>query len=185
MKTFFPAMTVAIGVLFGATLTASGQEIPKAVIAVIDSQHIQRTTLAGKDIQVQIDALRAKFQDEMQKVENGLRTEGDELKRQQAILAPEAFQAKGQAYQQKVKAAQRLAQEKRRQLELALRQAMNQLQHALIPVLQGIMDKRKITLIVDKSQVVLQASGLDVTTEVIEELDRRLPSVKVKLPTAQ
>ena len=184
MKRYFPAMTAVVLLLVGVP-AAFGQEIPKAVIAVIDTQHIQRTSLAGRDIQVQIDALRSKFQAEMQKEEDSLRAEGEELKRQQAILAPEAFQAKGRAYQQKVQAAQRMAQEKRRQLELALRQAMNQLQRALVPILQEIMDKRKITLIVDKSQVVLQAPGLEITTEVIEELDRRLPSVKVELPTTQ
>ena len=182
--------TSALAVLAVAAMIAveSGpalaQKVAGAAIAVIDTQHIHRTTLAGRDIQVQLDAMRAKFQTEMQKEEDKIRAEREDLERQKDILAPEAIAARSRAFEEKVVAAQRLAQERRRQLELALRQATNELQRALIPVLQGIMDARKITLIVDKSQIVMQAGGMDITTEVIEELDRKLPSVRVELPTA-
>lgn len=177
------AILLAVAFVAGHVGSAQAQQIASAVIAVIDTQHIHRTTLAGKDIQVQLDAMRAKFQSEMQKEEEKIRTEREALARQKDILAPEAMQAKSRAFEEKVAAAQRLAQEKRRQLELALRQATNELQRALIPVLQEIMDARKITLVVDKNQVVMQASGLDITTEVIEQLNRKLPSIVVELPT--
>ncbi|MFQ5533306.1 MAG: OmpH family outer membrane protein [Sphingomonadales bacterium] len=164
---------------------AQAESLSSAVIAVIDTQHIHRTSLAGKDIQVQLDAMRAKFQVEMQKEEEKIRAERDDLERQKDILAPEAIQARTRAFEEKLAAAQRLAQEKRRQLELALRASSNDLQRALVPVLQDIMKKKSVTLVVDKNQIVLQAGGLDITTEVIEELNRKLPSLKVELPTEQ
>lgn len=182
-------IAVAVALAFAAVTMVRAEQanaqMAAAVIAVIDTQHIQRTTLAGKDIQVQLEAMRAKFQGEMQKAEEKILTEREDLERQMDILAPEAIQARRLAYQEKVAAAQRLAQEKRRQLELALRQATNELQRALIPVLQGIMDQKSITMVVDKSQIVMQGGGLDITTEVIEELNRQLPSILVVLPTAE
>ena len=180
-KTIF--IFAAMAAAFLAAPAAQAQKA--AVVAVIDTQHIQRTSLAGKDIQIQIDALRTKFQSEMQGEEEKLRKEAEDLQRQKDILAPEAFQARQKQYQDKVAAAQRLAQEKRRQLELAVRQSSNDLQRGLVPVLRKIMDARKITLVVDKSQVIMQGAGLEITTEVIEALDATLPSVKVELPKAQ
>jgi outer membrane protein len=173
---------VAAGTMMGTlTSTRAAESTPPASIIVIDTQLIRQNSLAGKDILRQIDEIRTSVQDEIQKEEDKLRAEEDELKRQRAILTPEAFDQKRQAWEQKVMDVQRKVQEKNAQLEAALQKANGVLQRAILPILQKTLDSKGATFMVDKSQVLIMApnKGLDVTTQVIEQLDSVLPGVKV------
>ena len=172
---------IAAGAMIGKVTPGTAAETPSASIIVIDSQQIRRDSLAGKDILRQIDDIRSAVQADIQKQEQQLRAEEDELKRQRAILTPEAFDQKRQAWEQKVMEVQRKVQEKNAALEMALQKANGELQRAIMPILQKTLDARNATFLVDKSQIILMApnKGLDVTTDVIEKLDSVLPGVKV------
>lgn len=172
---------IAAGAMIGKVTPGTAAETPSASIIVIDSQQIRRDSLAGKDILRQIDDIRSAVQADIQKQEQQLRAEEDELKRQRAILTPEAFDQKRQAWEQKVMEVQRKVQEKNAALEMTLQKANGELQRAIMPILQKTLDARNATFLVDKSQIILMApnKGLDVTTDVIEKLDSVLPGVKV------
>jgi outer membrane protein len=173
---------VATGTMLG-TLGAgvAAEAAPAASIVIIDSQKIQRDSLAGKDIVGQFDAIRTQVQSEIQGEEDKLRGEEDELKRQRDILSPDAFEAKRQAFEQKVADVQRKVQEKNAQLRTALDKANGELQRAVMPILNKMLESKNATLMIDKGQIIVMApnKGLDVTTDVIEQLDRVLPGVKV------
>ncbi len=159
----------------------AADSVSPASIIVIDTQQIRRDSLAGKDILRQIDDIRSSVQADIQKTEQQLRAEEDELKRQRAILTPEAFDQKRQAWEQKVMDVQRKVQEKNAELEQALQKANGELQRAITPILQKILETKGATFMLDKSQIIIMApnKGLDVTTDVIEKLDSVLPGVKV------
>ena len=175
------ASVIAAGAMIGKVTPVTAAEPPSASIIVIDSQQIRRDSLAGKDILRQIDDIRSAVQADIQKQEQQLRAEEDELKRQRAILTPEAFDQKRQAWEQKVMEVQRKVQEKNAALEMALQKANGELQRAIMPILQKTLETKNATFMVDKSQIILMApnKGLDVTTDVIEKLDSVLPGVKV------
>ncbi len=171
------AMVMAVTTLY----SAEAQALPSAVIATIDTQKIRRDSAAGKDITRQLDAIRQEFQAQVTKKEESLRQEEQDLQTKRPVMEPNAFKAQEQAWRQKVMAVQREIQEKNSRLEVALRKASAELQRALKPIYQKILAKHKATLIMDKSLVIEQAPGLDVTTEVIEQLDQVLPTVKVEV----
>ena len=175
------ASVIAAGAMIGKVTPVTAAEPPSASIIVIDSQQIRRDSLAGKDILRQIDDIRSAVQADIQKQEQQLRSEEDELKRQRAILTPEAFDQKRQAWEQKVMEVQRKVQAQNAALEMALQKANGELQRAIMPILQKTLETKNATFMVDKSQIILMApnKGLDVTTDVIEKLDSVLPGVKV------
>ena len=176
------AVVIAAGAMIGkVTPGTAAESTPSASIVVIDSQQIRRDSLAGKDILRQIDDIRSAVQADIQKQEQQLRAEEDELKRQRAILTPEAFDQKRQAWEQKVMEVQRKVQAQNAALEMALQKANGELQRAIMPILQKTLETKNATFMVDKSQIILMApnKGLDVTTDVIEKLDSVLPGVKV------
>ena len=47
-----------------------------------------------------------------------------------------------------------------------------------------IANERSLDLVLPKSIIILSAKNLDITSEVLEHLDRALPSVDVVLPEA-
>lgn len=177
---FAMGMVMAIGSKID-TVQAAGV-LPKAVIAVIDTRQVRLNSAAGKDIQNQLEQIRKAFQAEIQSKEKALKKEKDTLEAQRSIMAPDAFTAKGREFQAKLQGVQLEIQNKNRQLEAAISVAETELQRALKPILQAVLKNNKATVIFDKSLIIEQAPGLDVTTEVIEQLDAVLPSVKVQIP---
>jgi ABC-type Fe2+-enterobactin transport system substrate-binding protein len=72
--------------------------------------------------------------------------------------------------------------------DLLRQDAQTQLERARQPVLRKIISDRKAKIIMRKSLVMSSASGLDVTTEFIEQLDAALPTVdlpRLNQPAAQ
>lgn len=70
-----------------------------------------------------------------------------------------------------------------KQLNLAQARANRDLQKVLTPIISDVADKKGVTVVLEKAQIVYQTTGLDITTEVIELLDKKLPTLKVQLPT--
>ncbi len=180
--TVMVAIASAVSTFTNITTVVAAEALPPAVIAVIDSRMVRFNSAAGKDIQSQLDKIRSKFQAEIAEQETALKEEETTLKSQRSILPKESYDAKVKDFQNKVLTVQREVQIKNKQLEAALGNAQNELQRALKPILQKILKDHKATMIMDVSLVIEKASGLDVTTKVIEALDEVLPAIKVELP---
>ena len=182
--TIMAAIASAVSTFSNIGAVLAAEALPTAVIAVIDTRMVRFNSAAGKDIQSQLDAIRTKFQTEIAEQEKVLKEEEATLKSQRSILPKESYDAKVNDFQNKVLSVRNEVQIKNRQLEAALGNAQNELQRALKPILQKVLKDHKATMIMDVSLVIEKASGLDVTTKVIEALDQVLPSIKVELPPA-
>ncbi|WP_417318039.1 OmpH family outer membrane protein [Emcibacter sp.] len=166
---------------------ATAQALPKVSIAVIDSRRITMDSAAGKDIRRQLDLIRQKFQAEIVAKETELKKEEESLSNQRSLVPKEVYEQKVVEFRGKVADMQRDAQAKNRELEVALVNAQNKLQSALTPIYQKILKERGANMIIDKSLVIEHAAALNVTDEVIEQLNQVLPAVEVeaKAPAAQ
>ncbi|MFC7050579.1 OmpH family outer membrane protein [Emcibacter nanhaiensis] len=168
---------------FSSFEEATAQALPKVAIAVIDSRRITMDSAAGKDIRRQLDVIRQKFQAEIVAKETELKKEEESLSNQRSLVPKEVYEQKVVEFRGKVADMQRDAQAKNRQLEVALVNAQNKLQSALTPIYQKILKERGANMIIDKSLVIEHNAALNVTDEVIEQLDQVLPAVKVELVT--
>jgi hypothetical protein len=54
-------------------------------------------------------------------------------------------------------------------------------EEALGPILQGIMQERQATVLLDRGSVLIAPPGLDVTGLVVQRLDTKMSTVKVDL----
>lgn len=172
---------------FSAVLIASianAQSIPEAKIAIVDNRMINTNAAVALDINRQVQKIQTDMQTEVQNKGNELRVEEEELAGQKAIMPPENYNQKAQEFQQKVVAYQRDVQVKSRLLEVAIANAQAEVERALKPILQKILQETGATILLEKAFVLEQAPGLDVTTRVIEELDLVLPTITVTLPEA-
>jgi len=94
------------------------------------------------------------------------------------------YETKAKEFQAKVVNLERSVQARRNQIEQAVRAADAELQRALKPILQDVMQEAGATMIMDKSMVIEHADGLDVSVKVRQRLDAVLKNVKVQLPVA-
>lgn len=166
----------------GAAGTAWAQQIPAAVIAVLDSQMVMRDSAAAKDIRRQIESYRKAYQADIAGEEQALRQEEQDLKSQRAILAPEAFEERRLAFERRVIDVQRRVQDRMRQLDRSFERAMKDVRDALIPIVADLTTKMGVNVVVDKSQIMFATKTLDITPQVIQQLDQKLPSVEVPQP---
>jgi outer membrane protein len=74
---------------------------------------------------------------------------------------------------------QRLVQERRRALDQASAAALDQVKQVLIEIVTGMAEERGFNLVLPSSEVLFFARRIDLTEEVLAELDSKLPAVEV------
>ena len=153
--------------------------LPPTVAAVIDYQRILRDAKAARAIRDQVENRRKQYQDEIAREEQRLHEADRELAAQRNVLTAEDFAEKRRAFEAEVASVQRLAQERRRQLDQVAAAALNQVRTAMIEVVGELSDSRGFNLVLPTSGVLLFAPDIDLTNEVMGRLDTKLPTVAV------
>lgn len=175
----FVALQVA-ATAFGAAQSAHAQAgLPTAVAVVVDYQRILRDAKAAQAIRTQIDARRKALQDQFAKEEKRLFDADKELAKQRGVLSPEAFAEKRKAFEEDVVRVQRQAQQRRRQLDQVATIALGEVRNAMVEIVGELAEQRKFNLVLPSSAVLLFSPSIDLTDEVMTQLDKRLPTVKV------
>jgi outer membrane protein len=158
-----------------------GQGLPQPRILVIDRQAILRASKVGQDIVRQVNAYTQSAEGEFKAENDGLQREQQALQQQIAILSPDVRAQKIKAYQSKQVAFRAKVEARQGLIQGGVLQARQQVEQALGPILQGIMQERGANLLLDRAAVVLGTVDVDVTRAAIQRLDQKLPSVKVQL----
>jgi Skp family chaperone for outer membrane proteins len=170
MKFSMHAGVAALAMFLASTAGALAANAPGAHILVIDRQAIVNGSKLGTNIRQQIMAYEEKMQNE-------LGAEGQALQNQvQAAGAKksQALQAKEAAFRQKVQERQNLIQGGQIAARKRYIAEVGNLVHA-------VMTERGADVVLEKSSVVDSMSGLDITRDVIQRLDKKIASFKVPL----
>jgi len=157
------------------------KEIP-LIIAVLDVQQIMRDSKAAVGIQAELQRQRAAYQAELAQQENALLAADQDLAGQRATLSQEQYKQKREALDQQAMQLRRNVQGRKDELEELFNNSINQVRQALAQVVAEIAQEKGITLVLSKSQVVLSATGFDITADTLTKLDAKLPSVAVAKP---
>ena len=169
--------------LFAATPgTAKADKLEPAVIAFIDYQKVLRDAVAAQSIRQQIQAFRDEYQAELAQSEQALRNEEQELKRQRALLSAEVFDAKRRAFEDNVARAQRSVQDRNRMLDRSYSQAMNQVSVMVRKIVAEMSEGLGFNYVVERSQIMFAKRDFNITKQVLEQLNVKLPTVEVPRP---
>lgn len=156
------------------------QGVPQPKILVIDRAAILRGSAVGQSIMKQVQALTVAAENGLKARDAALRAEGAQLQQQLAILAPAVKQAKIKAFEAKQQALQLEVQKQQGLIQGGVLVARQQIEQALGPILQKIMQERGANLLFEKAAIVVGAPQFDITPLVIQRLNQALPTVQVK-----
>lgn len=152
---------------------------PQPKILVIDRQAIVVRSAAGQSIINQARALDLQMQNQLKSQANSLRSQYAQMQQQSAILSSELktkkmrdLEAQRSALEQKVQQSQSLIQG-------GVLQARQQIGDALGPILKAIMASRGANILLDRGAVVFSTVDIDITAIAIQQLNQKLPTVKV------
>jgi outer membrane protein len=173
------AASLAVFLLVAAASAGAQSRLPPTVAAVIDYQRILRDAKAARSIRDQVESRRQLYQDEIANEEQRLHEVDKELATQRNILSAEAFAQKREAFEVEVAAVQRMAQERRRQLDQVAAAAVNEVRTAMIQVVAELADTRGFNLVLPTSGLLLFSPKIDLTADAMTQLDAKLPNVTV------
>ncbi len=160
---------------------AQAQKVPAAKIAILDNLRIMRESSAAIDIKSQIDRQRQRYQDEITKKEQELRSADQELARQRTILSPEAFAQKRSEFEGRYTQVQRDVQARKRELDQAYEFGLRQVQKAISEIIVALAKERDFNIVLPRKQVIFAETAMNITDDVLLRLNQKLPKVAIPL----
>lgn len=180
MLRFLKVSTLALGLILGSATGAQVHAQDAAIkIAVVDMEQIFSQAKAAQNIKEQMKNLVIAFREETKKEDEKLRNERQQLVQKRTLLSADAFKEEGQKFEQKVLDFQKRQQIKNQKIQKAQALATAKVRDALRDAILKISAAGGYSLVLRNAQTVVVADQMKITNQVIQELDRMLPSVKV------
>jgi Skp family chaperone for outer membrane proteins len=187
-KPLLGAAAVALAITFSSA--ASGQRIGGAIIAVVDTGRVGTECNACRAARQQLQTQVQQAQQRMQQLQTPLQTEETSLQTAVRALAGKqpdaALQARIKAFQDKQNSAAQEMANRQRTLQLTEAHVEKQINDRLGPIVNTVMNSRGANIVLPKGATLASAPALDITNDVLAQLNQQLPSVSVTpLPQAQ
>lgn len=169
--------------LVGASLafaTPAFAEAAKPVIAVVNIQQVMKDSTAAKTVREQLESKQKSFQTEITKKEDALKKEDQELGKQKSVLSKDAFEKKVTEFRVKATGVQKDVQAKKAQLDGAFEHSLNDIQQVVTEIISDLSKEKGFTIAVPTSQILYADKSLDISADVLERLNKKLPKLDVK-----
>ena len=149
-------------------------------IVFIDLNYISQNSLVGKEI----ISLTKKKEDilinEFLKIENELKSEEDKVFKQKNVLSEDEYKIKTNELRVKIEQYKELRLKKNNELNLFRIEAKKELLSLIDPIISDYSKKNSISLILQKKDVVIGRTDLDITKKIFDELNKRNKKIKLK-----
>ena len=146
----------------------------------VDFKFILNQSDAGKKAQNflknKLETGLKNIKDKQQKIQE----EEKKIIEQKKVLSPEEYKKKVSDLRKKVSLLQK---ERSQILDSVAKQrtkARNELLKNLNPIIRDYMNEKKIRMVIDKKSILLADENLDLTQEIIVELNKKLKSITLK-----
>ena len=155
-----------------------------AEIAIVDVDKIFSESTVIVDIKKQMELAKKKAEQEIDKLEQKARDQAGKLEKEKEKLSPRVYGDRQEAIQKQVVDWQELADKRKAQLDEAYGEAMEHVKNRVLKILEQVAMERKVGLVIPSQQVAYVNSELisDLSTSVMDRLNKEMPSYKVKLP---
>ena len=149
-------------------------------VAYLDMKFVLNNSKAGKGAQ---DFLQKSFKENQKKFidqENALKKQENDLLKKKVILSKNEYQGKTDELRKKVidyQSQRRAALDKITNQRAVARQ---DLLKKLDPIIISYIEENGISLVIDKKNIIMGNTDLDITNIIIEKLNKELPSLSLK-----
>ena len=168
---------------------APAQRLSPAVVAVVDTGRIFSECTACRAAQAQLQSQLQQAQQRGQQLSQPLQTESQAIQTAINALAGKQPDAALQRRIQALQAQQNTANQELAGREQTIRSTQahvaQQINARLTPIINQVMQTRGAALIVEKGATLAVSPSIDVTNDVLAQLNQQLPSVSITpLPQA-
>ena len=181
-----PILFILSAVLVLQTSFARAQvssELEPVSLAVVDFRGVLAKSEAARNIRSAVDEKRRELRKYFLEVENSLRDEQKDLSKKRSIVTAEAFEQRARKLKEKAQSAQKLAQTSNQKLKKSFDQAMDKVQKELLRIVAEVAEESGVGVVLFRSAIVIAVKKLDISKEVLQRLNKKLPEVKVRFET--
>ena len=109
-----------------------------------------------------------------------MRKEESELISKKKLITNEEYQKKVEVLRKKVSELQKNKRESLSNISKLRSKAKTELLKNLNPIIKKYMEENKIRIVLDKKSILLADQNLEITSKIIEILNKELKSIKLK-----
>ena len=149
-------------------------------IAYLDMKFVLNNSKAGKGAQ---DFLQKSFKENQQKFldeENTLKNKENDLLAQKTILTKDEYQKKSDDLRKQVIDYQSQRRASLEKITSQRAEARQKLLEKLDPIMKTYIKENGISLIIDRKNVLMGSTNLDITNIIVEKLNKEFPSLSIK-----
>ena len=148
-------------------------------VAFVDMQYLMDKSLAGQSLKKQLENLHKKNLDYFKKEEDFLKKKEQEVISKKNILSKEDFQEEISGLREKVKKYQNERNEKINSLTKKRLSSMETIIKNLSPILAEYSKENNISIIMDKKNIIVGKTELDITKKILVLLDKKIKKIKL------
>jgi Skp family chaperone for outer membrane proteins len=169
------AALLALLVSGGAALAQDLPSLPRQGFLYLNEERILTGSVRGQALLAEETAARNDLRNEARRIDAAFEEEEKDLTEQRRQLDPVAFRKLADDFDSRVVEARRQQDERANALAAEFDQKRRQFYADVGPVLVGLMERRGAAAIFDETSILLADQSLNITEEVIAELDRAAP----------
>lgn len=176
------SFAIAVPLTVAAPAYAQQNNPTRPIIGVLNTQLIERDSLAHKGVRLERDKYVTRYQTEARVLETELREEEQRLTQQRNVLAPEVFQQQAQEFQEKFTRAQQESRLKLENLNAVVQQAAVRINQEMMGITSQVAQELGVNMVMPQGVILLADPSMDITRPVLDILNERLPSVEMQNP---
>ncbi len=153
---------------------AQSPELLKSSIVTLDQEQLFSGTRYGRALQAAFEQQTAALVAENRKIDAALEAEERDLTDRRATMAPEEFRPLADAFDVKANGLRSAQEAKSRDLSRLREQQRQDFFNTIGPIIGDYMVARGAVAVLDKAGVIVSLGSIDITKEVIAQIDARL-----------
>jgi Skp family chaperone for outer membrane proteins len=156
-----------------------GASPPAAIVGIISVPDVMRSSTAYQAVDKELGVRRQKLNEDAQKEQTTLRDLGQALANDRGKLTADQIRAKERELQDRIADSRRKFTERNRIIQEAGQYTLAQIERTLRDVVQQVALSRGMNIILHGPQTALYLPEFDITPQVVDELNKVLPTVTV------
>ena len=148
-------------------------------IVYLDVKKLLNESDAGKYINNELNKINNSNIEEFKKIETSIKSEEEKILKQKNILKNEEFNDKVNELRDKYKSYQELKNNKNSEINKLRLNAGNKILKIVNEILSKYSKENEISLIIDKKNIIIGKTQLDVTSEILSLLNKKINKVEI------
>lgn len=148
-------------------------------IAVVNYSRIESDSAVTKDITSQIQKKQEELQQEVQKIQSDVQAKVEDLEKSASILTAKALEQKKLNLQKALVKTDEDLKAKAQRLENIKNKTLLDLNNQIKEIVATIAKKQDYDFVLSESAVIYSDDKNDITEDVLKELNKKVPSIKI------